>query len=163
MPNYSSMDQTQNIKWIATGYLLVSIVSLLLSFYLESSLPEPLVLFLEAELERDLTKAEYIVLFLSIPLAILHLVSIYGLIRIRGYAKTYFIVSMIGLFIVSPFIGPYVEHGLAWAVGGVATVLSGGLLALLLFTNSAFNKRGLVGTATACPNRGRYVSERTWR
>lgn len=140
------MDQTKNIKIVTGWYLATLILSVVVALYLETRLPEPLVQYLDSEIERDFTIIESVVLLLSLPLLLMHLVALFGLVRERGYAKGWFFVSSIGLFILSPFMGPTIDHAVAATIASVNLVLMGVLIALLVFTRSAFNKSGF-GTA----------------
>ena len=134
------MNTTKQIKIFAALYLLTSALYLALSFWLESSLPPAIQKYLAAEFERESTQVEDVVLIVALVIIIFHLVSIFAIFREKSWAKNQFTYSFIGIFLVGPFFGVYIDHALSAAIGGVSTVIAGVIISLFFFTSSAFNK-----------------------
>lgn len=121
-------------------YLIFSAIYLFLSFSLESSLPPLIQEYLEADIESESTQLEDFIYIVVGVLLVFHLAAAVGIIRNKVSCRNLFIYTYISLFVFAPFVGPYIDHGISFTIGSVATIISGAILALLLFTSSAFNK-----------------------
>lgn len=119
---------------VATQWLLFPLY-FALSFFLEKKLPETLQEYLLWEAERALTTADTVIAIVIIPLIIIYLVSSIGVFLFKRWAKNIYIVITILLISLTPFTGPFVVHEIAATLDGISSVLSGVVLALLLFTS----------------------------
>ena len=134
------MDQTHIIKKTAGLYAITLALYLVLSFWLDSYLPESLQAYLEASALQEPTTLEMTTYVFILIVLLVHLFSVAGLIQGKTEAKNQFVYTMLMMVILSPVVGPHVEHGLSAGVGGLATMISGALVALLYFTESVFKQ-----------------------
>ncbi|MDA1143275.1 MAG: hypothetical protein O3B01_32355 [Planctomycetota bacterium] len=118
---------------IVAGFGL-GIISVVVSLLTESSLPEPLRAFLDAESEAEVTAREMILLAAAIPLIILVLVSTIGLFFFWRPARILNLISIVAGLILTPFFGPYVDAGWGMTFVEAATIISGVVLALVYFS-----------------------------
>ena len=135
------MDTTNHIKKIAWLHLILLIAYLIAAFALEASLPPLLKEYLDQEFEREPTKAEDILFLITISLMVPYIWSIIGLIRTKTWAKNLFIQTTIACVVITPFWGPYVDHAISATISWANAVISGVLIALLIYTKSAFNQQ----------------------
>jgi hypothetical protein len=77
-------------------------------------------------------------------------IAMVGLLCTKVWAKTVFIFSVVFGYLILPFLGPHVDHGIPATIDSVGAAVEGAIVALLLFSASAFNKQGL-GTASQPP------------
>lgn len=134
------MDNTKTIKVLVALQLLCFTLYLVSSFYFESYLPDILQQYLLQDLDRERSDFDLAILFLSVPIILIYVVSSIGLLHSKMWAKKIFIVSVGLSFIITPFYGPFVDHGISSMFGWAESTLSGGIMALLLFSDSIFSK-----------------------
>ena len=117
------------------------ILFIMVSKMLESSLPSQLQNYLLWETEQELTTIEFLFLIPMIIFILMYLISSIGLFLYKPWAKRlYIIIRAFGFFLLL-FSGPYVDHGIAYAIGELESVTFGFILALLLFTNVYEDKK----------------------
>jgi len=110
------------------------IVSVVVSMVTESTLPEPLRAYLEAEVEADITTWDLVMLATGIPLLILLIVSSVGLFFFWRPARVLYSITMAAGLVMTPFFGPYVDSGWGTMFDQAAIVVSGAILALIYFS-----------------------------
>jgi len=135
-----NMDTTKHIQLFAKLYLAATILYLVASFMLESRLPSGLQEYLNSEFERESTPIEDFIFLLLLPILVAHITAIFGLIKIKRWAKKLFFYSTSAAFVAGLFIGPYLAHSVSAILDSIALILLGIIIALLIFTQSAFNK-----------------------
>jgi len=118
------------LEWV------VVIIGLGLSFALEDNLPTPLKDWLVAEAERDTAAHDVVLLGGGVVFFLAAVVSSLGLLFLQRWAAWLYLLSVIFGCLLSPFIGPVVEHGVADAVDEAAIVLSGLVLGLAFFSDA---------------------------
>jgi uncharacterized RDD family membrane protein YckC len=106
------------------------------SLYLESSLPAPLLDWLNAELEKDLATYEIILFVLAIPAVICSIAGFIGLFLLKRWGAWFYVSSLIIGFIILPFTGPTVEHAIADTIDEIAVLLSGMIIGLAFFSDA---------------------------
>lgn len=109
---------------------------IVLSFFLENSLPAPLRDWLVSDRERDLDLREVTLLITSIPLLLSAFVGSIGLLFLKRWAAWLYLASVIVGFIIFPFTGPTVEHALADAVDEIAALMNGLIVGLAFFSDA---------------------------
>ena len=134
------MDTTKIIKLFVVAEIILGVVYLFLTFSLESKLPPLLQDYLALIYESEITTVDLVVLWGGIPVLLVYGVAVVGLLYTRIWAKNVYAFSALAGYALRPFIGPTVEHAISATVYDLATLLTGVILALLFFTNSAFNK-----------------------
>lgn len=145
------MNQEKTIKLLASINLLMLPVVVGLSFALESQLPPLLIDYLNHEWLRESTTTESVVIFVSVPVIFIHFVALFGVIYSKLWSRKLLLLSSIALYLITPFLGPYVEHGISATIDGLLSLILGALLALLYFGESAFNK-SIQPTANGLPH-----------
>tara|TARA_R110002049_G_scaffold291686_1_gene475823 strand:- start:4760 stop:5191 length:432 start_codon:yes stop_codon:yes gene_type:complete len=141
------MDTTKIIKNLVIFEIVLFVAYIVTSIYFEEHLSPLLQEYLAEELESNFTFFELIFVVLYIPA---YLASIIGLLRTKIWAKNLFVLAAVSSYVVLPFLGPYVDHAVPATIDSVAAAVEGAIVALLLFSSSAFNKQGL-GTALQPP------------
>ncbi|MEE9342239.1 MAG: hypothetical protein V3V12_01240 [Gammaproteobacteria bacterium] len=134
-------DTTKQIRTLAGATLLLLTLYIFATVLLEAKLPALFQEYLRQEAESDLDKADIFLLVVGIPVALLHIISFVGLMTIKPWAKNLFMLSTISICALTPFFGPYVDHGIAFFLEMLSTLCTGVLITLLYFTHSKFNKR----------------------
>ena len=98
-------------------------------------LPDVLQEWRAQELQREVTKSEFI-LFVVLSLSLIaHLISTIGLFIEKKWAPRLFIATLVLLNILSLFCGPFVSHS-APTFFGYTSVLLAGIIAGLLLSDS---------------------------
>lgn len=144
------MDTTKKIKLFTLLYVALLAFGLPFSYFVEQFLPIDIRQYLDADYNRPNTINEDILMVFLIPSAVAHLLSIGAILFEHRWAKPMFTYSLLVIYLLGPFGGPMIYHASADTISGAATIVSGVILALLWFTSSAFNKKGL-GTALQPP------------
>ncbi len=134
------MDTTKTIKTFVALEIFLFLAYVGLSFYLESYLPEILEQYLTQEAESDFSNSNSLALLGGILILPLYAASIVGLLLTKMWGKSLYVITFVVSYALSPFWGPTVEHALSTTVYDLGSVTQGVILALLFFTNSAFNK-----------------------
>lgn len=134
------MKQNQTIRVLAIINLISLPLFISLSFYLESSLPPMLIEYLKQDSNEELTTVGLVAFFVSVPALIANFIALFGILFFKLWARSVLLVSNALMYAVTPFLGPYVDHGLSAMVGELTNLLLGALLSLLYFGDSAFNK-----------------------
>jgi hypothetical protein len=102
--------------------------------FTESSLPEPLRAFLDAESEAEITVREMVMLLAAIPVIILLLVSSIGLFFFWRPARMLYLIALVAGLLLTPFFGPYVDAGWGTTFEEAAVIVSGVILAPVYFS-----------------------------
>lgn len=134
------MDTTKIIKRFVILELTLMITGFVLSFSLESKLPDLLQEYLAFQSESDINTTDLFVLCSGIPLMIIYLVAAVGLLLTKTWAKNLYALGTIAGLLLSPFLGPTVEHAMTAATFELSSLTEGAILALLFFSNSAFKE-----------------------
>jgi len=134
------MDTTKNIRLLVVLEIITTLIYLFLTFYLESQLPDLLQQYLLQEKESEFNNTDIITAIIGVPFLICYFTSITGLLFVKTWAKNLYIFTVIAGYLSAPLLGPSIEHAISAAVYDVTTIIEGAILALLLFTKSAFNK-----------------------
>jgi hypothetical protein len=85
--------------------------------------------------EQDLKTLELAVLVIMVPMMLVLLVSSFGLFFLKNWARWLYLWTTIASYIVLPYLGPTVEHGLVGAVDDLSVLLSGAILGIAFFGN----------------------------
>lgn len=124
----------EQFRWLVTATVAVSVAGLAVSFAGESSLPEPLLDYLAAQSEADLTLTDLALIGVVIPLTIAYVVSIIGLYRFWRLSRPLMVIVWSIGFILQSSLGPVVDWGLATSLYGLGDVLTGIILAVIYMT-----------------------------
>jgi hypothetical protein len=124
------------LRWCLLLEWVFVLGSVAVSLSLESSLPEPLVTWLNADAERDLSAQEIALHAVLVAIIASLVVATIGLLCLRRWAAwLYLIATVLGMFLVA-FTGPTVEHAVADALDDAGMLMSGAVIALAFFTGS---------------------------
>lgn len=134
------MSQDRAIRILAIANIISLPIVVVLGLYLESSLPPLLIDFLEYEMERENTTVELVVSFLTIPVLLVHLVALFGVLLFKQWSRIPLLYTSILFYLLTPFLGPYVDHGVSATLDSFSSFILGALLVLLFFGQSTFNK-----------------------
>lgn len=144
------MDTTLIIKRLVILEIILSIVYLSLSLYLESKLPQELQEYLWVQANADFTVKDTVFLFCFPVFLLLYIFAVVGLLRTRQWAKKLYLSTILFDLILAPFIGHTVAHLISTIVYSFSNMVTGCIVGLLLFSQSKFNKAfnpPLAGTA----------------
>lgn len=122
-------------EWVLVG------ISITLSLFLESHLPTPLQEWLTTEAEQDLQPYEAFLLGGGFLLLLFALAGSVGLLFLKRWGAWLYLLSLVIGYLLFPFMGPTVEHGLADAVDELSVMLSGLVLGLAFFSDALPGKR----------------------
>jgi len=105
------------------------------SWATESSLPEPLRAYVQAQAEREWPD-RYLVMLAAIggPLLLAYVVASVGLFLFWRPARPLYLVTVIGGVLLTPALGPYVDSGWGEMLGAVGGMVTGAILALIYFS-----------------------------
>ena len=134
------MSQDKAIKILAIANLVSLPIVVVLSLYLESSLPPLLIGYLEQEMERKSTTLELVVSLLTIPVLLVHIAALFGVLLFKPWSRAPLLCTSLLFYLLAPFLGPYVDHGISASLDSSTSLILGALLALLFFGQSTFNK-----------------------
>jgi len=122
------------LRTLIVAEIGIGIICIVVSFFTESMLPEPLRAFLEAESEAEITARDLVMIAAAIPLIILLLMSSIGLFFFWRPARVLYLITVVLGLAMTPFFGPYVDAGWGTTFEGVAMIISGAILALIYFS-----------------------------
>ena len=122
------------LRILVVAEIVLGIISIVVSLLTESSLPEPLRAFLDAESEAEITGREMILLAAAIPLIILLIVSSIGLFLFWRPARILYLITIVTGLLLTPFFGPYVDAGWGTTFQEAAIIVSGIILTLIYFS-----------------------------
>lgn len=134
------MDKQLRILVIAN--ILLAIAAVISTFTLESYLPPVLQEYLATGMMDNMTATVGVVYLVTIILLLGNIVALAGLLLTKLWAKNLFIYTTIGLLISCFFIGAYVDHAVAYAFDQVSVLVSGMIIALLVY-NSSYTEAAL--------------------
>ena len=134
------MDTTKIIRLLVLLELALLLLSLFATFRLESYLHPLLQEYLALQELSAPTTQDSIILWVGIPFVLAHIVSVVGLLFVKIWAKYLYLFVIVVEHMLTPFVGPFVEHGLTTAISNLGVLLQGAILAMLFFSSSAFNK-----------------------
>lgn len=134
------MDTTMTIKRLVLLQLALGVIYLVLTSVFESRLPELLQEHIDSQPVSESSSANSVVLVGGIPIALLFFIAVVGLLYSKSWSKNLYAIVAASSYLLAPFLGPTVEHALSSTFYDLSTLTSGAVLALLFFTNSAFNK-----------------------
>lgn len=117
-------------EWVLVG------ISITLSLFLESHLPPPLQEWLTTEAEQDSQPYEAFLLAGGFLLLLFALAGSVGLLFLKRWGAWLYLLSLVIGYLLFPFFGPTVEHGLADAVDELTVMLSGLILGLAFFSDA---------------------------
>jgi len=134
------MKKSNMLRWCVALEWVFGLSGVVAYFALESSLPQPLAAWLKAEAERDMTTLEMATVPVFLLFLVSYVVATVGLFRLRRWAAWLYLISCIGVVILTPLTGPTVQHALAQVLNDIAGMLSGMVIALAFFTDSLKEK-----------------------
>ena len=122
------------LRTLIAAEVALCIISVVVSLLTESALPDPLRAFLDAEAKAEMAARDMMLFAAATPLFILLVVSSVGLFFFWRPARILYLIDTVAGLVVAPFFGPYVDAGWGTALGEVATIVSGVILALIYFS-----------------------------
>lgn len=134
------MDTTMIIKRLVLLQLALGVIYLVVTFVLESRLPELLQEHLASQPESEPSSANSVALVGGIPIVLLYFIAVIGLLCGKSWSKNLYAIVAASSYLLAPLLGPTVEHAVSSTFYDLSTLTIGAVLALLFFTNSAFNK-----------------------
>lgn len=118
---------------IITDLLLVAL-SIVVGIMGQSSLPEPLRAYEQAQSEAEMMPREWIVVGVGIPLSIAMLVASIGLMAFWEPARPLYLATVVVAILLTPLAGPYISSGWAQAIDGASLTITGVVLAIVYFS-----------------------------
>ncbi|MCB2184725.1 MAG: hypothetical protein KQH63_22090 [Desulfobulbaceae bacterium] len=130
------MNNKSILRLLIVAEWLLLAISIYISIFLESYLPQELQNYLLAESTAETTKQEDILIIASLVILAAYLISSIMLLLLKKWAKWPYLLSMVVLFLIAPFAGPTVEHSTADTIAEISTLISGMILSLIFFTDT---------------------------
>jgi cell division protein FtsW (lipid II flippase) len=124
------------LRLCVVGELILVVLGLVLSSWLENRLPPPLRDWLAAEAEREATVIEQCLFPVLGLVLVLSLVASIGLLFLRRWAAWLYLISLGLGSMLFPFTGPTVEHPIPDALDDLSLVCAGLILGLAFFTDA---------------------------
>lgn len=122
---------------------LILIVTIIIALFLtEQYLPVELQEYLAMDGEATPTTTELIAIIVLLVIALVNLVSMFGLLATKLWARKAYIYSTILIFPLCIFIGPQVDHAIGYTLDQVSVLIQGMILSLLIY-NSAYQEAAL--------------------
>jgi hypothetical protein len=134
------MDTTKLIKNLVIVEFVLAAIYLVLTFSLEKFLPNPLQEFLHAEVNSEWTSVDTLGFVVGVLMIIAVLAGLVGILRTKVWGKYLYLGSAAFGYLLTPTLGPTVEHAYSAAIYDLSSLAAGGAITLLLFTPSSFNK-----------------------
>ena len=131
---------TEILKKLAKIELVLIAFSILAAFLTEQYLPQELQEYLAKDLDSMPSTIQSIGIILFLVTAIIHIISLVGLMLEKPWARKYFIITIIIIYPMCLFIGHNVVHSIAYVIDQIAVLVEGMILSLLLFEKS-FNRK----------------------
>ncbi|EDM25271.1 hypothetical protein LNTAR_24868 [Lentisphaera araneosa HTCC2155] len=128
------MNHTKILKSLVVLEFILIILGLIVGFYLENSLPKELKNWLDSQTALPMTTKDEFSLYWGLSFIITYLISMIGLYLLKPWSKRLYIISTVGLFCIYPILGPTVEHAASTLINEMASICSGCIFALILFT-----------------------------
>lgn len=128
------MDKIRALRLLVIADILVTAIGIVLGLTLERFLPEPLRLYLDAEMNAPIGPSEIAFLVLAIPFAITMMVAWIGLLRVWRHAPSLYLVATAGMIAFEVLSGPTVMTSFESALQSASSVLSGVILGILYFS-----------------------------
>jgi len=129
------METLKIIRLLSALDLILTTVTVIFVFSLESNLPLLLQDYLVQELKADTTTTEIIAFTVKAITLILYFASLFGLIFVKKWARKLFITTTIIMYQVSFLLGPIVAHAVSFTFDQLSVLVQGMLLAFLVFRN----------------------------
>jgi len=117
-------------------FWLSQAIGLLISYPLESDLPSHLQQYIAWDMEQDLSQWQPVVIIFGLLSIVAILVGSIGLFVFREWGRKLFAISWGVLLIISPFLGPTVEHGVVSFFSYLGTLSTGVVLGIAFFTDA---------------------------
>ena len=123
---------------------LTSVLSVALSFHLESALHPLLQDYLQVEYASATTRRDETLDYVGGATATLFLIASIGIFFYKTWAKLPFIITAVVGYLVTPFYGPFVETGLVVTLDHLSVMCEGAAIALILFTDVLQKEKALI-------------------
>lgn len=134
------MDTTQLIKKLVIIEVLLFVAVIISSLYLGDYLPELLQNYVLVSSSSELSTMQMVMYSLLAIVLVVYSISIIGLLLTKQWAKkAYIIISIVG-FMLLPFMGPTVMHGVTATLHDSGNFMTGFVMTLLIFTPSQFSR-----------------------
>ena len=131
---------TNKVRILALVYFILELLLLVLWYFIDEYLPFELQQYKSIQDQLELTGKELILLGIAVSLLVVNILSNIALIFAKLWAKAAFLWTILGIYILAAFTGPYVEHAVLATVELLSTMVLGALILLLLFSNSKVEK-----------------------
>ena len=103
--------------------------------FLEGKLPQPLVEYLEATYDSELSTSDISVAIVSLTMLLLGIFSSIGLYRLKKASRNLFIGVNVLMLFLSPLYGPVVIDTFSYAFDGLAEISAGFIIAMSYMTD----------------------------
>lgn len=128
--------------------LAVIILNVIAIYVTESYMPSELQEYLAQEAEIAPTTQELIMLLGLAVVGITYLISLFGLLGQKIWARNAFIYTTLLIFPLCFFIGPQVDHAIGYTLDQISVLIQGMILGLLIF-KSSYQESALNKTSNA--------------
>lgn len=128
------MLSARSLRLLIVAHLMLVILSVVVALASESSLPEPLQAYEQAQWEGEITEREWVLIGVGIPVIIAAIVSSIGLLFFWRPARPLYVVTIIAAIAWTPFAGPYITSGWTQAVSEASLIITGVVFALIYWS-----------------------------
>jgi hypothetical protein len=125
------MDKIRVLRLLVIADILVTAIGIVLGLTLERFLPEPLRLYLDAEMNAPIGPSEIAFLVLAIPFAMAIIVAWIGLLRGWKHAPTLYLLATTGMILAEVLSGPTIMTSFQAALDSASSILSGLIIGML--------------------------------
>jgi hypothetical protein len=123
-----------NFRLLIVAEILLTIGGVIASFLGEASLPEALRTFESTRYEAETVPMLLVSFGLFILILICLLIAWVGLLLFWRPARPLYLLSMAAGLFLMPFLGPFVDTGLSYALAEAVNIIGGIILALVYFS-----------------------------
>lgn len=106
-------------------------VLIVLAFIDTRWMPETLQQYHAESAKQEMTPSELVMSLIALPLLPMNIISLMQIYKFHRYGRKLYLISLLGMLVIVPFLGPDVETGFSAALGGFWMWVSGIMAALI--------------------------------
>lgn len=118
---------------IILNWVLI-IITFVLIFALEYTLPTVLRHYLQAQAEAPLSLRDGLIFGIGFLFFLVYVAATIGLYLFKAWARSLFLISTAAGYLITPFIGPIVEPAIATVFNYLVSFVGGMILAVIYYT-----------------------------
>lgn len=129
------LDPKQALRAAVVAEWVMTMLSVVLSDVLQNSLPEPLSHWSQHTIEIEYPVFKNIFLFFSISVLILSITASVGLFKLKMWARSLYLTTVLIGYLLTFFLGPTIEPAITSTISDLSDLLSGIIIGLAFFSN----------------------------